>query len=237
MKVILITNMKKLGKIGDVVTVKNGYGRNFLLPNKRAIAFSKENFSVFEAQRQQFVEANEQQLKDAQEAMEIIKKIHVNVIENAGEDGKLYGSVTPGVIAAVINAAAKKQGGAKRDLVDKNVIVLENSIKTTGLYKITLDLHSDVSFKKEIVVARSETEVAAVIKAAKDDAKRAQDEKRKEEEIAATIAAANGETAATIDATVETAAVAETATTTEVVADALEVNQTATEAPAAKTEN
>lgn len=191
MKVILITNMKKLGKIGDVVTVKNGYGRNFLLPNKRAIAFSKENYAVFEAQKQQFMESNEQHLAEAKEAMEIIKKIHVNVIENAGEDGKLYGSVTPGVIASVINAAAKKQGGATRELVDKGNIILENSIKATGVYKITLDLHSEVSFKKEIVVARSETEVASVIKAAKEEAKRSQEEKRKEEEIIAMIAAAN----------------------------------------------
>lgn len=181
MKVILTTNMKKLGKIGDVVVVRNGYGRNYLLPNNRAIAFSKENYSTFEEQKQKFLEADDQRLKEANEAVAIINKLHIHVIENAGEDGKLYGSVTPAVISNAINSIAKKQG-ATRDLVHKSNIKLDTPIKTTGVYKINLDLHSDVNVKKEIVVARSEAEVDSVIKAAKEEAKKAQEAKRKEEE-------------------------------------------------------
>lgn len=181
MKVILTTNMKKLGKIGDVVVVKNGYGRNYLLPTKRALAFSKEHYAIFEAQKQKFLEADNENLQHAHEAATIIDKLHIHVIENAGEDGKLYGSVTPAVIANAINSLAKKQG-IERDLVNKTNVILETPIKSTGVYKIVLDLHSNVNIKKEIVVARSESEVNSVIKAAKEEAHKAQEAKHKEEE-------------------------------------------------------
>ena len=159
MDIILLERVAKLGQIGDVVSVKNGFARNFLLPQKRALRATKANMAVFEVQRKD-IEANNLVAKSEAEAL-VAKMTNISVIliRQAGESGQLFGSVSSRDIADALDATGYKVG--------KNQIILNRALKTLGLYDITVRLHAEVDVSIVVNVARSAEE--AEIQAAGGD--------------------------------------------------------------------
>jgi large subunit ribosomal protein L9 len=152
MDVILLERVTRLGNVGDVVKVKNGYARNFLIPMKKALRANEENKRVFETQRHVI----EQQNADAKAAAEMISKkldgVTIDLVRQASQEGKLYGSVTVRDIAEVL-----KEAGSD---IPKSQIVLSSTIKTTGEYVVRITLHPDVTANVTINVKRLEHEAA-----------------------------------------------------------------------------
>lgn len=164
MKIILIASIPNLGKIGDVIEVKNGYARNFLIPGNKAICFTSANYKAFESKKHEFEQAN---LKDLDSASRVKAKIEgkdIIVIENASDDGRLYGSVNSVTIAAKINNILGEK------LVSRNSIFLKKPIKEIGLYEVKLNLHSEAAFNIRLIVTRSESEIDAILKVEKNGA-------------------------------------------------------------------
>ncbi len=150
MQVILLERIGRLGQMGDVVNVKNGYARNFLLPQKKALRANEENLARFEKNRAQ-LEARDLELKKEAEAVAVKLggKTFV-VIRQAGDTGQLYGSATPRDIAEVVTA-----GGFS---VDRRQIVLDRPIKTLGMHSLKIALHPEVIVQVSLNVARTEDE-------------------------------------------------------------------------------
>lgn len=170
MDIILLERVAKLGQIGDVVTVKNGFARNFLLPQKKALRATKANMAVFEAQRNE-IEANNLKAKTEAEAVAVkMSDVTVVLIRQAGESGQLFGSVTSRDIAVAVETAGYKIG--------KNQVILDRAIKVLGLNDIKVRLHAEVDITVVINIARSEAE--AEIQAAGGDV----DAKEEDEEFA-----------------------------------------------------
>jgi large subunit ribosomal protein L9 len=150
MQVILLERIGRLGQMGDVVNVKNGYARNFLLPQKKALRASEENLARFQKDRAQ-LEARDLELKKEAEAVaaKLGGKSFV-VIRQAGDTGQLYGSVTPRDIAETVTA-----GGFS---VDRRQMVLDRPIKTLGVHPTKVALHPEVIVQISLNVARTEDE-------------------------------------------------------------------------------
>ena len=157
MKVILIDALPKLGKIGDIVVVKNGYAKNFLIPNKKAICFSEENYKSFESKKSHFEQESVKRLEGASKIKALTEGKNIIIIENASDDGRLYGSVNSSLIANKINEAIGEK------LVEKGAIFLNKPIKETGIYEAKLAIHSDLSITVKLVVSRSESEAHAML--------------------------------------------------------------------------
>jgi large subunit ribosomal protein L9 len=150
MQVILLERIGRLGQMGDVVKVRPGYARNFLLPQGKALRATKENMSRFESQRSQ-LEANNLQRK--QEAEAVSKKLNGQsfvVIRQAGDTGQLYGSVSTRDVADAVTA-----GGFT---IDRVQVLLDRPIKNLGLHEVRISLHPEVEIKISINVARTEEE-------------------------------------------------------------------------------
>jgi len=150
MEVILLERIEKLGQMGDVVTVKNGYARNFLLPQKKALRSTPENKAYFESQRKE-IEARS--LKARQEAEKVAEKLagmSIVVLRQAGEGGQLYGSVS----SRDIFKALSDDGVA----IDRNQVTMDTPIKEIGLHMVPIRLHPDVSVEIQLNVARSSEE-------------------------------------------------------------------------------
>jgi large subunit ribosomal protein L9 len=150
MQVILLERVEKLGAIGDVVTVKNGFARNFLLPRNKALRANEANRKVFEANKAQIVADNDAKRTEAQGAASGVEGTAVTLIRQASNTGQLYGSVAARDIVEALEAAGKKIG--------KNQIVLDKPIKAIGLYDVKVSLHAEVSVTVKINVARSPEE-------------------------------------------------------------------------------
>jgi len=150
MEVILLQRIGRLGQMGDVVNVRDGYARNFLLPQKKALRATAENRARFETERAQ-LEANNLELKKEAEAVseKLDGKIFV-AIRSAGDTGQLYGSVSTRDIAEVVTA-----GGFT---IERRQVILERPIKTLGLHDTRVALHPEVIVKVTLNVARSEDE-------------------------------------------------------------------------------
>lgn len=150
MEVILLERIENLGQMGDVVRVKPGFARNYLLPKRKALRSNKENLAIFEQQRAQLEAEN---LKRRQEAEAVAGKIDgmsVVIIRQAGDSGQLYGSVASRDIAEAVTEA-----GAS---ISRNQVVLDRPIKMLGLHDVRVRLHPEVSVHVSINVARSEAE-------------------------------------------------------------------------------
>lgn len=170
MDIVLLERVAKLGQIGDVVSVKNGYARNFLLPQRKALRATKANMAVFEAQRKD-IEANNLKAKSEAEAIAgKMTDVSVVLIRQAGESGQLFGSVSSRDIAVALEEAGYK--------LDKSQVILDRSLKTLGLYDIVVRLHAEVDIKIVTNIARSAEE--AEIQAAGGDV----DAEASEEEFA-----------------------------------------------------
>ena len=150
MEVILLEHIEKLGRMGDKVNVKNGYARNYLLPQKKALRATKENIAYFEAQRAAWELHNQELLGKAAELAASLNGFKAVLIRQAAETGQLYGSVTIRDISSAI-----KEAGFD---VARRYIYLEKPIKDLGLYQIKLNLHPEVSQTILVNVARSAEE-------------------------------------------------------------------------------
>ena len=152
MDIILLERVENLGSIGDIVTVKNGYARNFLLPNKKALRANEANKKVFEANRQQIEADNESKRKEAEEASGGIDGKQIVLIRASSASGQLYGSVSVRDIVEALNADGK---GA---VVEKSMVILEKPIKTLGVFDVRIRLHPEVNVNIQANVARSDDE-------------------------------------------------------------------------------
>ena len=150
MEVILLERVEKLGGIGDVVTVKNGFARNFLLPNKKALRANEANKKVFEANRSKIESDNAERRTDAEKASKNVDGKTVKLIRQASNTGQLYGSVSARDIVEALDAE-----GAK---VTKSQIVLARPIKNIGVHDVKVALHPEVSVTVKVNVARSPEE-------------------------------------------------------------------------------
>jgi len=150
MDIILLERVEKLGAIGDVVTVKDGYARNFLLPNKKALRANDANRKVFEANRARIESDNASRRDEAQKASGSVEGKQIVLIRAASQTGQLYGSVSVKDIVDGLNAQDAK--------VAKAMIVLERPIKTLGVFDVKVVLHPEVSVNVQVNVARSDDE-------------------------------------------------------------------------------
>ena len=150
MDVILLERVEKLGAIGDVVSVKNGFARNYLLPNRKALRANDANRKVFEANKAQIVAENASRRGEAEAASKGIDGKTLTLIRQASNTGQLYGSVSARDLAELLG-----EDGTK---VAKNQIVLDKPIKAIGMNEVKVSLHPEVSVMIKVNVARSPEE-------------------------------------------------------------------------------
>ena len=150
MEVILLERVEKLGHIGDVVKVKDGFARNFLLPNKKALRANDANRKVFEANRERIVAENAAKRTEAEKESKGLEGVSVTLIRQASNTGQLYGSVAVRDIVEALVADGHK--------VTKSQVVLDKPIKSIGMYEVKVALHAEVSVTVKINVARSPEE-------------------------------------------------------------------------------
>ncbi len=153
MEVILLERVSKLGAMGEVVKVKNGYARNFLLRRGKALRATDANKSKFEAERAVLETRNAERRSGAQAEAKGLDGKSFILIRQAGESGQLYGSVSPRDIAEAASASGLK--------VERSHVLLDTPIKTIGLYSVTVAPHPEVEVKITVNVARSPDEAAA----------------------------------------------------------------------------
>lgn len=196
MQVILLERVENLGQMGDVVNVKPGYARNFLLPRQKALRATKENVSYFDTQKK-VIEADN--LKKKAEAEKVAKKVDgltVALIRQASEAGSLYGSVTARDIALAIAEKGTK--------VDRAQVRMDRNYKLLGLYPVRVYLHPEVVVSVTINIARSAEEAkiqeekgeALISKTAEEEARGEQAAQKEKADAAEAAAAAAGETEA-----------------------------------------
>ena len=150
MEVILLERVEKLGQIGDVVTVKNGFARNYLLPNKKALRANESNKKLFEANRSRIEADNAERRGEAEKSAKDVDGKTVQLIRQASNTGQLYGSVSARDIVEALEAE-----GAK---VAKSQIVLDRPIKAIGVHEVKVALHPEVTALVKVNVARSPEE-------------------------------------------------------------------------------
>ena len=152
MQIILLERIEKLGSIGDVVVVKDGYARNFLLPNKKALRANDANRKVFESKRAQIEADNAARREEAKLESANVEGKEVVLIRASSNSGQLYGSVS---VRDIVDALVEQ--GAK---VTKSMVVLERPIKAIGVSTVKVSLHPEVSVTVKVNVARSADEAA-----------------------------------------------------------------------------
>lgn len=150
MEVILLERVEKLGAIGDVVKVKDGFARNYLLPNKKALRSNNANRKVFEANRERIVAENAARRSVAETEAQTIDGVTITMIRQSSNTGQLYGSVAVRDLVEALDAAGHK--------VSKAAIVLDKPIKTIGVFEVKAALHPEVSVTIKVNVARSPEE-------------------------------------------------------------------------------
>ncbi len=150
MDVILLENVYKLGTMGDVVSVKPGFARNYLLPQGKALRSNKANRAVFEQQRAELEVKNDQRKKDAEATLEKLDNKSFVMIRQSGETGQLYGSVSTRDVAKMLD----EQGFP----VSPSNVQLQSAIKMIGIHELTIRLHANVESQIKVNVARTEEE-------------------------------------------------------------------------------
>lgn len=150
MEVILLERVEKLGQMGEVVKVKDGYARNFLLPRKKALRATEANKKVFETQRAQLEAQNLAKKGEAEKVAAKMVGLSVALLRQAGDSGQLYGSVSARDIAEAVTAAGFT--------LNRNQVALIEPIKAVGVYTLKVALHPEVSVEVKVNVARSEAE-------------------------------------------------------------------------------
>jgi large subunit ribosomal protein L9 len=191
MDIVLLERVENLGQLGDVVKVKSGYARNFLLPQHKALRATKSNLEYFEKQKADLKAQNEKRRAEAETASKKIDGLTLVVIRQASEGAQLYGSVAARDVAEAIVAAGHK--------AERRQVVLNEPIKTLGIFTVKVALHPEVTVEVKVNVARSAEEAkiqqergTAVVHAT-----------AAEEEAAEAAAAAKAQAEAMFDQTVE----------------------------------
>ena len=150
MEVILLERIEKLGQMGDVVNVKTGFARNYLLPQNKALRKTKQNLTRFESQRAQLEADNLTRKNEAENIASKLENMNITIIRAAGETGQLYGSVTSRDIAESVTKAGIS--------VNKNQVILNRALKVLGLEPIRISLHPEVSVEITANIARNKEE-------------------------------------------------------------------------------
>ena len=149
MQVILLEKIQKLGELGQQVDVKPGHGRNYLIPNGKAVPATADNVAKFEARREELEKAQADALGKAKIRSEKLQEISVTVTKKAGAEGKLFGSVGTVDISEAISAAGE-------EVVKHEVVLPDGPLRMIGEYEVDLDLHADVNVKVKVIVAAEE---------------------------------------------------------------------------------
>ena len=150
MDVILLERIEKLGTIGDVVKVKNGYARNFLLPRGKALRANESNRKVFEAKREKIEATNAERRSHAETDAKKVDELKIQLIRQASNTGQLYGSVSARDLSEALDAAGHK--------IAKHQIMLDRPIKGIGVHDVRIALHPEVAVTIHVNVARSPEE-------------------------------------------------------------------------------
>jgi large subunit ribosomal protein L9 len=177
MEVILLERVTKLGQMGEVVRVKNGFARNFLLPQGKALRATKENRERFEGMKAELESRNAEARGQAQSVSKQIDGKSVVVLRQAGETGHLYGSVSARDIATLLSDG--------KLTVSRSHVVLNAPIKTIGMYKVPVALHPEVEVTVSVIVARSAEEAERVQRGEDVTVRRGEAEEAEEVEAAA----------------------------------------------------
>ena len=156
MKVILTEKINKLGNIGDVVEVKTGFARNYLMPNGKAMRHTRENVALFDAKKAELVARQEAAKKTAESNVDAVKNAKLYMIRQAGDTGQLYGSVSTRDIARMLKEVANVS-------VDSAQVMLGSPIKTVGAFETKIALHADVVVPVKIYVAQTQDEIEALV--------------------------------------------------------------------------
>ena len=156
MKVILTEKITKLGNIGDTVEVKTGYARNYLLPNGKAMRFTRENVALFEAKKAELTARQEAAKKNAEANIDAVKNAKLHMIRQAGDTGQLYGSVSTRDIARMLKEVANVS-------VESAQVMLGAPIKSVGAFDTMIALHPDVIVPVKIYVAQTQDEINALV--------------------------------------------------------------------------
>ena len=150
MEIILLERVDKLGKLGDVVNVKPGYARNYLLPTGKALRANKANLEKFEAERAERESRNQEARSAAEGTMKNMDGLSVVLVRAASEMGQLFGSVSARDIATAVEEAGHN--------IDKRQVVMDKAIKTLGLFPVKINLHAEVQLEVIVNIARSAEE-------------------------------------------------------------------------------
>lgn len=150
MEVILLGNIKKLGTIGSVVKVKDGFGRNYLIPQKMAMRATANNLKIVEEKKAHLIEENKKNLNSAKEIANEVDGVFISIIRSASESGHLYGSIRSQDIVDALDL--------KNFKVKKNHVNIKTPIKTIGLHKVYLNLHTEIDISINVIVAQSDEE-------------------------------------------------------------------------------
>ncbi|EFH93373.1 50S ribosomal protein L9 [Finegoldia magna] len=145
MKVILTSDVDKLGKAGEMVNAKTGFARNFLLPNKLAVQATKENIKIWEEKQAELRAIERENIKNANELKEKIENIKVKIIAKTGEGDRLFGSIT----SMDIEKALKEQHSLD---VDKKKIEMKDNIKSLGTFNVVVKVYPDINANLEVIV-------------------------------------------------------------------------------------
>jgi len=148
MEVILREDVEKLGSRGEVVKVAAGYARNFLLPKKLAVTATESNKNIVEQERQSHLRKEAKQVGEAQDLSKLLTGVTVTILQKAGENDQLFGSVTSKDVADAL--------AAKNFTIDRRKIQLDDPIKTLGEFKVPVRLHRDVTAEVTVVVAKED---------------------------------------------------------------------------------
>jgi len=159
MNIILLERVEKLGQMGELVSVKSGYARNYLLPQGKAVFASKDNIKLFEERKAQLEGENITKKNEAQKLADSIKFNEVVIIRAASESGQLYGSVSAKDISQAVSEAGLS--------INKNQVVLNKSLKTLSYEDISIKLHPEVQFTLKLNIARSSEEAKEQTKSGK----------------------------------------------------------------------
>lgn len=149
MEVILLEKVNNLGELGEKVNVKSGYGRNFLIPQKKAVPATADNLAEFEKKRAEFEKAEAEALQAAQSRANSLSDLSVTIARKAGAEGKLFGSVTNADVAEAVSAAGV-------ELEKREVRMPEGPIHEIGEFEIDLHLHADVDASVKVIVVAEE---------------------------------------------------------------------------------
>jgi large subunit ribosomal protein L9 len=179
MKVILLERVEGWGALGDVVQVKDGFARNYLLPRSKALRATSSNIKVFEGQRADIEARNAKARETAGQSGEKLDGTSYILIRQAGESGQLYGSVSGRDVADMVNA----EGGK----IDRAMVVLDKPIKTLGVHPVKVKLHAEVTVTVNINIARSQDEAERQARGEDVIASRFEEEARADAEAAADL--------------------------------------------------